>query len=70
MWQKRGLSPFFFGKTLPKVLDLEREPGESLESQLWTVSIPQVKSHFVIEKRKLSKLLGFMATGNHLPTIF
>lgn len=68
MWQKRGLS-LFFGRDCLKCWN-EKVPGESLEIQILIVSITKVKSHFVIEKTKLSKLFGFMTTGNHLPTIF
>lgn len=68
MWQKRGLS-LFFGRDCLEYWN-EKVPGESLEIQILIVSITKAKSHFVIEKTKLSKLFGFMATGNHLPTIF
>lgn len=68
MWQKRGLS-LFFERDCLEYLN-EKVPGESLEIQILIVSITKMKSHFVIEKTKLSKLFGFMASGNHLPTIF
>lgn len=58
----------FFGKKLPEVLELEGVWREFAKSDLDCKHT--VKSHFVIEKRKLSKLFGFMATRNHLPTIF
>lgn len=48
----------------------EKVPGESFEIQILIVSITKAKSHVVIEKTKLSKFFGFMATRNHLPTIF
>lgn len=68
VWQKRGLS-LFFGRDCLEYWN-EKVPGESLEIQILIVSITKMKSHFVIEKTKLSKLFGFMASGNHLPTIF
>lgn len=45
-------------------------PGGSFEIQLLIVSTTKAKPHVVNEKAKLSKLFRFMATGNHLPTIF
>lgn len=59
----------FFGRDCLEYWN-EKVPGESLEIQILIVSITKMKSHFVIEKTKLSKLFGFMASGNHLPTIF